>query len=67
MRIGEEVFAVYPRRRWGKTIDNEENGPDGGSRGWPNDIMCVLTQRAICVARTVSMKVRNLNRGTENQ
>jgi len=67
MRIREKVFAVYPRREWRNTLNNEENGPNGGSRRRPNDAMRVLTKRAICVACTVRMEVRDLDRSTEDQ
>jgi hypothetical protein len=67
MRIGEKVFAVQPCREWGNTLDNEEDGPDGGSRGRPDDIMCVLTKRAIRVPGTVRVKVHQLDGGTKYQ
>lgn len=57
MRIGEDVFAVQPRRGWGNALSNEEDGPDGGSRRRPNDIMCALTQRAIRVPGTVRVEM----------
>ena len=67
MRIGEEVFAVYPRRRWGNTLDNEENGPEGRSRGRPTDIMCVLTKRAIRMPGTFRVEVHQLDGGPEDE
>lgn len=67
MRIGENVFAVQPGRRWGVPSNNEENGPDGGSRRRPNDIMCVLTERAIRVSGTVCVEMQNLDSSAENQ
>jgi hypothetical protein len=67
MRIGEAVFAVYPRRERGNPLDNEENGPDGGSRGRPNDAMCGLAERAIRVPGTVRVEVRQLYGGTKYQ
>jgi hypothetical protein len=67
MRIGEEVFAVQPRRGWGNTLDSEENGPGGGSRRRPNDAMCVLTKRAIRVPGTVRVEVHQLDGGTKYQ
>jgi len=67
MRIGEEVFAVQARRRWSNTLDNEENGPDDGSRRRPNDIMCVLAKRAIRVPGTVRVEVHQLDGGTKYQ
>ncbi len=57
MRIGEEVFAVEPGRRWGDTSNNEENRPDAGSFRWPNDVMCVLTKRAIRVSGAVRVEM----------
>ena len=67
MRIGEEVFAVKPRRGRGNALDNVENGPGGWSRRRPNDIMCVLTQRAIRVPGTVRVEVHQLDGGTKYQ
>jgi hypothetical protein len=67
MRIGEEVFAVQPRRRWGNTLDNEENGPDDGSRRRPNDIMCALTKHAIRMLGTVRVEVHQLDGGPKYQ
>jgi len=67
MRIGEEVFAIQPRRRWGNTLDSEGNGPNDGSRGRPNDIMCALTKRAIRMPGTVRVEVRQLGGGAEDK
>jgi len=67
MRIGEEVFAVHPRRQWCNTTDNEENGPDSGSRVRPNDIMCVLAKRAIRVPGTVRVEVHQFDGGAKYQ
>jgi hypothetical protein len=67
MRIREEVFAVQPRRGRGDPLDNEENGRDGGSRRRPNDIMRVLTKRAIRVPGTVWVEVRQLDGRTQYQ
>lgn len=58
MRIGEEVFAIHPRRQWGDTPDNEKNGPDGGSRRRSNDAMCVLAKHAIRVPGTIRMEMQ---------
>jgi hypothetical protein len=67
MRKGEKVFAVEARRWWGNTLDNEENGRDGGSRRRPNDMMRVLTKRAIRVPGTVWVEVRQLDGRTQYQ
>ena len=67
MRIGEAVFAVHPRRERGNTLDNEENGPDGGSRRRPNDVMCVLAKRAVRVPGTVRVEVHQLDGGAKDE
>ena len=67
MRIGEEVFAVYPRRKWRNTLDNEENGPEGRSRRRPNDVMRVLAKRAVRVPGTVLVEVHHLDGGAEDE
>ncbi len=58
MRVGEEVFAVRASRRWGETLNDDENGPDAGNCRWPNDVMCVLTKRAIRMLRTVRVEMQ---------
>ena len=67
MGIREDMFAVQQRRRWSNTLDNDENGPDGGSRQWPNDVMYALAKRAIRMPGTVRVDVRQLDGGTESK
>jgi hypothetical protein len=51
----------------GNTLDNEENGPDGGSRRRPNDIMCVLAKCTIRVSGTVRVEMQKLDGRTEDE
>lgn len=67
MGIGEDVFAVQPGRRRDNPTNNEKNGPYAGNCGWPNDVMCVLAKRAICVPGTVRVEMHQLDGGTEDQ
>ena len=67
MRIGEKVFAVSPRREWSNTLNSEENGPNGGSRRRPNDVMCVLAKRAVRVPGTARVEVHQLDGDTKYQ
>jgi hypothetical protein len=61
------MFAVWPRRRWDNATDHEKNGSEGRSCRWANDVMRVLAKGAICVSRSVCMKVRKLGGGSENE
>jgi hypothetical protein len=67
MRVGEEVFAVRASRRRRDTPNDDEDGPDTGSSRWPNDIMCVLTERAIRVSGTVRVEMHEMDGGAEEQ
>ena len=67
MRVGEEMFAINPCRRWGDTPDNKKNRPDAGYCRWPNDVMSVLTKSAIRVSGSVRVKMHQLDGGTENE
>ncbi len=67
MRVGEEVFAVRTSRRRGDTANDDEDGPDGGSRRRPNDIMRVLTKRTIRVSGTVRVEMHALDGGAKKK
>jgi hypothetical protein len=67
MRIGEYVFAVQSGRWWRYTPSNDENRPEAGSCGRPNDVMCILAKSAIRVSSTVRVKVRELDSGSEDE
>jgi hypothetical protein len=65
MRVGEEVFAVRTSRRRDDTLNVEEYRLDGGSRRRPNDIMRVLTKRAIRVSGTVRVEMHEVDGGAK--
>ena len=65
--IREDMFAVWPCRRRGNAAGDEKDRPEVGNCRWANDIMCALTERAVCVPHTVGMKVRYLDGSAENQ
>lgn len=67
MRIGEEVFAVHPRRRWSNAPNNDGNGPDAGSLRRLNYVMYVLAKCAIRVSCTVRMEMHQLNGSAEDE
>ena len=67
MRIGEEVFAVVARKRWGDPLNREENGPDAGNRRWPNDVICALAECAVRVSGTVRVEMHELDGGAKNE
>lgn len=67
MRIGEEVCAVQPRRRWCDTPNNEENRPDAWSSRRPNEVIRVLAKGAIGVSRTVRVEMHKVDGGAQNE
>ena len=52
------MFAVRASRRWDDTLNDNEDGAGAGSCRWPNDMMCILTKRAIRVPRTVRVEMQ---------
>ena len=67
MRIGEYVFTVQSGRWWGYTPRSDNNRPEAGSCGRPDDVMCVLAKSAIRVSSTVRVKMHELDSASEDE
>lgn len=67
MRIGEEVFAIHPSRKWSNTPNRAKNRPHARNCRWPNYVMGALAKSAIRVSGAVRVKMHKLDGGPEDE